>query len=477
VIAQVETVGWLAIATVAWSVLAFGAVYPWAYWPLIGISALTGAVGLLTSRQGALPRAFMLGIAAVVLTVAVQLIPFHQSVLAVLSPATDSFLRHYNLEYALVVRTAGVTVPGWAGHPLSLSPVSTARGLAFLGSLALLLAGLTASLSSDGLRPLVERITVLALAVAMIGIIQQATVTTGKVYGFWTPEQTGSIYGPFVNKNHFAGWMVMALALTIGLASGRIARGMRGGKPGWRNRVLWLSTPDASRLVFTAFAALVMGVALALSLSRSGIIAFAAAILIAAWAVVKRQTTWHRRTVATAYMMFVFIVAVAWAGVDVVARRFIGPWQDVGGRLGVWQDALHMAGDFPLTGVGINAFGEAMLDYQTTTLNVHFSAAHNDWVQLASEGGLLVGIPILFALTLLIREIARRFRERQDDAVTSSIRTGAVTGLVAIGIQEFFDFSLQIPGNAILFTVLAAIAIHKPAARGTPGRAPVAACS
>ena len=27
----------------------------------------------------------------------------------------------------------------------------------------------------------------------------------------------GSPFGPFVNKNHFAGWMLMALPLTIGL--------------------------------------------------------------------------------------------------------------------------------------------------------------------------------------------------------------------------------------------------------------------
>jgi O-antigen ligase len=473
VMARVETVGSLAIATVAWSVLAFGAVYPWAYWPLIGISALTGGLGLLASRRGALsaserlPHAFLLSVLAIVLAVAVQLIPLRQSVLATLSPATDSFLRQHDLVYALV-RSADVAVPGWTGHPVSLSPAATARSLAFLVSFALLSVGLTASLASGGLRALVERVTVLAVVVAMAGIIQQATVTTGKVYGFWTPEQPGSIYGPFVNKNHFAGWMVMALALTIGLASGRIARGMQGVKAGWRNRVLWISSPSASRLAITAFSALVMGVALALTLSRSGLTAFAAAILIAAWAVAKRQTTWHRRTVAIAYMMFVFVMALGWAGVDVVARRFVGPWQTVGGRLGIWQDALHMASDFRLTGVGINAFGEAMLDYQTTAMDLHFDAAHNDWLQLAAEGGLLVGIPVLVAFILLVREIARRFHERQDDTMTYFIRTGAVIGLVAMGVQEFFDFSLQIPGNAVLFAVLAAIAIHKAAARQTP---------
>ena len=38
----------------------------------------------------------------------------------------------------------------------------------------------------------------------------------GKVYGFWTTQMGGSPFGPFVNKNHFAGWMLLALPLTLG---------------------------------------------------------------------------------------------------------------------------------------------------------------------------------------------------------------------------------------------------------------------
>jgi hypothetical protein len=36
-----------------------------------------------------------------------------------------------------------------------------------------------------------------------------------------------------------------------------------------------------------------------------------------------------------------------------------------------------------------------------------------------------------------------------------------VTGLVAIALQEVVEFSLQMPGNAALFTLLAAIAIRR----------------
>lgn len=99
-------------------------------------------------------------------------------------------------------------------------------------------------------------------------------------------------------------------------------------------------------------------------------------------------------------------------------------------------------------------------------------AAHNDYLQLASEGGLLVGVPALIALLVVGRQIACRLREDEADSRAHWTRVGAVAGLVAIALQESVDFSLQIPGNAVLFALLCAIALHvprdgDPAPRGT----------
>lgn len=87
--------------------------------------------------------------------------------------------------------------------------------------------------------------------------------------------------------------------------------------------------------------------------------------------------------------------------------------------------------------------------------------------QLLAAGGLIVGLPMLVTLAAFTREIRRRFREAQDDTITYWLRAGAVTGLVAIALQETVEFCLQIPGNAVVFTVLAAIAIHHPPAEQT----------
>lgn len=462
--------GWMTVAMIAWGALAFGAVYPWAYWPLVAAAAATGIAGLCgrpATASHATPKALLLAIGCVALGMALQIVPLPRPVLSSLSPVTDTLLQKQSLPYAAAVTTGGAPEQ-WARHALSLRPEATGRSLVLLMVFTLFLAGLSRALHSGGLRRLGHRISAVGLFLALIAIVQKVTISGAEIYGFWTPEQQGTNpYGPFVNKHHFAGWMAMALSLAMGVVSAGIARGMRDVKPDWRHRLLWLSSRDANLLVLTMFASLIMGLSLVQSLSRSGITAFALAIFVSAWLVARRQSSASRRTVGATYLGFVVVAAIGWAGLDAVARRFeVASWDTVGGRLGVWQDTVRVIKDIPLTGTGLNTFGESMLEYQTFRPDLHFAQTHNDYLQLAAEGGLLVGIPITVAVFFFGREVRRRFREGADDVTTYWIRVGATTGLVVIALQEFVEFSLQMPGNAVLFTVLAAIAIHRP----PPGR-------
>ena len=78
-----------------------------------------------------------------------------------------------------------------------------------------------------------------------------------------------------------------------------------------------------------------------------------------------------------------------------------------------------------------------------------------------AEGGVLVGLPILFTLAMFVVEVRRRFREAPKEGMTYWLRAGAVVGLIAIALQSLIEFSLQMPGNAVLWSVLAALALHQ----------------
>ena len=106
-----------------------------------------------------------------------------------------------------------------------------------------------------------------------------------------------------------------------------------------------------------------------------------------------------------------------------------------------------------------------MLAYQTGGLELRAVEAHNDYLQLAAEGGLLLGVPVVAAAAVFAREVRRQFRDGGDDTRTRWLRVGAVTGLGAVALQETVDFSLQMPGNAALFALLMAVAVHRPRPR------------
>jgi len=419
---------------------------------------------------------------------ALQLAPLPHETLMRLSPATDAFLQRYDLQYAAMRQSEalrarspmsgagpGLKPAGGPGlkpgayerphptsaHPVSIDPAQTRLGLALFGGFAILLLGLARGLTSRGVRRLAPPLVALGVVLALAGIIQKATYA-GRIYGFWQPyAQSAGPFGPFVNRNHFAGWMLMALALGLGYFCALVGRGMRGVKPGLRNRVLWFASPDANKVILVGFGLLVMGLSLVMTLSRSGITCFTIALALTGLAVARRQAKRSRRAVLAGYLLFLVVLSIGWAGVDAIAARFAQIDLGLGGRMAAWNDAIHVFRDFPAFGSGINTFGAAMAVYQTSDPGVRFMEAHNDYVQLLAEGGLLVTIPAFILLLLFIREVRRRFRDDTDDQMTYWIRAGAVMGLVAIGLQEIVEFSLQMPGNAALFCTLMAIAAGK----------------
>ncbi len=479
------------VLTLAWGVLAFGAVYPWAYYPLVGAGAILGVWGFTgrpnrRSRGHHEPpaRALTLGLLVLILAVALQLVPLPTELLVRISPSTDTFLRFYDVQYAAAAGTPSVAVPRLTTgsdtsarptHPLSIRPKDTATALALLLGLGVMLLGLPGSLSRREAQTLVQGLVILGVLVALVGIIQRA-MFTGKIYGFWIPEAgllppspELSAFGPFINRNHFAGWMLMALPLVLGYFAELLPRGMRGFKPGFRERVLWFASPDANRAILVGFAIMLMGLSLVMTISRSGITCFVVAMVLAASRLARRQSQGSRSKLLITYLVFLALVSVSFGGLDAVLARFSRSSSDLKVRVDAWQDTIQIVHDFPIFGTGLNTYGTATLFYQKSNLDVHLAQAHSDYLQLAAEGGILVGVPAVILVALFIAEVRKRFRQDRSQATVNWLRLGAVTGLVAIALQELVEFSLQMPGNAALFVVLAAIAIHhSPPRRSEP---------
>jgi O-antigen ligase len=254
--------------------------------------------------------------------------------------------------------------------------------------------------------------------------------------------------------------MILAAALAAGrLAALAMAAGA-GVKSDWRNRALWLSTREAAALMLSACALLTMLVSLVWTMSRSGIAGGVVAMLIVAVTAAAKMKGTARKVLVPLALAGLCAAGLAWKGADALASWY-GTTDTLQWRFNQWRDTIAPLRDFWLTGSGLNTYGVLTLIYPQTDTTVHAAQAHNDYLQLAVEGGLLVGIPVLIAIAALIRTIVRRLRAPQDET-TWWIRAGAVAGICGLAIQEVTEFSLQIPGIALLFTAVVAIAIHSP---------------
>ena len=91
--------------------------------------------------------------------------------------------------------------------------------------------------------------------------------------------------------------------------------------------------------------------------------------------------------------------------------------------------------------------------------------AHNDYLQILAEGGILLAVPVAITLGAIVSTIRRRFEAGRDDILTYWVRVGAVAGLSGMAVQSTLEFSLQLMGNFVLFALIAAIAMRR-AARG-----------
>lgn len=476
----------VAFALVVWGTLAFGAVYPWGYRPLALAAAITGLAALTQAfRRGRLRAGDGVLLTALVLVIAgacVQTVPLPPRLRTALSPASEAYFREYDPVYRLAYdasRGAAVVVGALAPRevprrPLSLDAEATWRGVFLLTAFTLLLAGLVRTFARAGITRVARWLIAFGVVVALIGIVQKAVLGDHafagmKIYGFWEPTyKLTTPFGPFVNKNHFAGWMLLALPLAMGYFAG-LAEAAAVETRTWRERLLWLSSQAGGQTQLLVLAIAVMTLSLLMTLSRSGVGGLVIAVGLTSLAGARALRSLKARVALGASLAVLIVVAVQWSSVNLAARFDTLPGA-VSMRLHAWQDGWTIVKDFPLTGTGLNTYGAATLKYQTGDRVLHFREAHNDYLQIAAEGGLLLGVPAGVALIAFVWMVRRRFARSHDDRLTHWVRVGATTGLVAIAVQSLVEFSLQMPGITASAVVVMAMALHEPMPDPQPRR-------
>jgi O-antigen ligase/tetratricopeptide (TPR) repeat protein len=305
------------------------------------------------------------------------------------------------------------------------------------------------------------------LTVSCIGILERV-FWNGKILWIFVPYDWGRALpdamnrarGPFVNPDHFGSYLNMVLPIAIA---------------GVVFPTFLVRRQSEPFRVFCTVTVLVASLALLLSLSRAGwlgaLIGFSSLVALSTFIPREKRPALFRLSWKAAVPLCALALVVIIATSSLVAggsgrqaadrrlKETISQHQSLEFRFGVWRDTLPMVRDFPLFGIGLGTFQDIFAHYKTPPWMVNsIREAHNDYLELlASTGVLGFGLLGWFLVAVGVR-LYRGIRALPPDILP--VGAALTAGLSAMAFQEFFDFNLQIPANAILLTLLMALAFR-----------------
>jgi O-antigen ligase len=161
------------------------------------------------------------------------------------------------------------------------------------------------------------------------------------------------------------------------------------------------------------------------------------------------------------------VAGVFWIGAEPVINRVTQGRAASGDALAetflisrgwIWKDTLAMIKAHPVVGIGLGAFATAYPIYSQSDGSLTVGQAHNDYLQVFAEGGLVGGTLVVWFIYSLFRASARGWQAR--DPLLSGLALGASASIFGMLVHSLFDFNLQLPSHALLFLLLAAVVSH-----------------
>lgn len=408
----VNSIGfYLVCSTVIFTTLAYGTVHQPVislfYLAVVVLIALWAAEGVITGRATISRSKIQIPLLLLGVYGLIQVIPFGS--------------------------TAGVESQLSFPRTISADPFSTrSTALHIFALSAFFAAALVLVDSEKRLRRAVTIVTGFGFIYAFFAILQ-SVLSPGRIYGIYEPL-AATPFGSFVNRHNFAAIIEMTISFPLALVvTGAVER-------------------DKRLLYWVAIA--LMATALLLSGSRGGLVALVGGIIFLGFLTVRKKGRGSPLAFA-GFGAAILVLAIAgsiFVGGDTSLTRFTDAAVsgDVSSsRTHIWAVTIKMIGANLPFGAGLGAYGQAYAQHDTTGGSLFVEQAHNDYLQVLADAG-IIGL-VLGALFLywLFREGLRNIRVA--DPFRSGVAVGAFTACFAVLIHSLFDFVLHITAVSVMF--------------------------
>ncbi len=284
-------------------------------------------------------------------------------------------------------------------------------------------------------------LVIYGVAVAAFALVQ-GVAPNGRLYWLRAPRMGGWIYGPYVNHNHYAGLMEMLVPIPLIISLSRLA--------------------DEKIRIAAGVAAAIMVGTIFLSGSRGGMLAVFVELAVFA-VILLRQKRSVRILLGLVAFSIVLVSLLVWLGGKELTARVSTISTETRGeisggmRLSIDRDGIQMFRQRPLLGWGLGTFPVVYPQFRSFYTNFFVNEAHNDYVQLLAEMGVLGFGTMLWFLVVLYRQATRKIAKWMSE-VSGAVTLACSLGVIGILVHSLVDFNLQIPANAALFYVFCTIA-------------------
>ena len=430
----------LFIVLVVFTPIAFGSTQPWAIFVFetaVWLMAVSWLLKLGVERSFSVRAViFYIPVLLFILLILFELIPFPAGLVKNISPA------------ACEIKTFAYNFFGGTANSLSLSidNYSSFTGLVrYSCYFIVFFIGINELKTFKQINLVLAVILVTGFVISVFAIIQKFT-WSGKI--FWVHEISGryGVFGPFVNYDHYGGYINMVIMVGFGFI---------------------LSGIDASKKALIGFMVIVMGASLLLSQSRGAVISFLAGLGYAASMLLFLRKSYDKKTFISMIVSIIAVVAfilllIYWIDWGVITGRlstvlyleknYMNP------RLDIWRDSFELVRQFPVFGVGFNAYSAAFPMVQSSHTELFWRYAHNDYLQLLIESGPFALLLVLSFFTAFFVNVIRKIKMSSNEHLVSML-VGASAAVVTMLVHSFVDFNLHITSNAFLFALVTAIAL------------------
>lgn len=264
--------------------------------------------------------------------------------------------------------------------------------------------------------------------------------------------------GTYVNRNHFSGFIELTIFLLIGYSLGQRNYEIQG-----EDRKSYLKDVLSSDRIFKQITLILVisfiAIALFTSQSRMAIFSFLVTSVLMYLLIRRYSKNSPAERIIVIFGIFMTLCYVFFISFYPILRRFVETIGEAPSRTLIWKDSLRIFWDFPLFGTGIDTFRDIYPSYKSLEIASRINFAHNDYIQLLVETGIIGFVLIMISTFVLIKlslqKISYYFNKK--DYFAGYIRLGAFCGIIAILIHSLVDFNLHIPANAIYFALLIGI--------------------